>query len=667
MSLYACTILLSAFLLFLIQPMMAKMILPWFGGSAAVWIMCLVFFQAVLLLGYLYAYGITRFLRPRLQSLLHLGLLGISLAVLPISPGEAWKPIGAADPTWRIVALLSLSIGLPYFLLSATSPLLQSWYGRTHPSALPYRLFAFSNAASLLALIAYPTVVEPSAATYTQAAGWSGAYALFAVVCGATAWLIKDSAPAPTPAGATPPPPARRQALWLVLSACGSMLLLSITNHLTQNIAAVPFLWVLPLAIYLVTFILAFSRRIWMPRGLVLRLLAVALGSIAYLLFETGFAHPLQLGIPLFCFGLFAACLFCHTELSRTKPDPSHLTLFYMLVSLGGACGAIFVGLIAPRIFTATYELPISLLLTAALACATTWKDGWSSRLLWVVLTLAMAKGVGTDVRQNQLGSIVMVRSFYGPLRVKHTGTADNRLRTLYNGTISHGSQFLSPPRRLRATTYYARDSGAALALLSCCSGPKRVGVIGLGAGTLAAYGRPGDVFRFYEINPQVQQIAQSAFTYLRESRAKVDVVLGDARLSLENEPPQRFDVLLIDAFSGDAVPVHLLTKEAVALYLRHLEPNGILAFHVSNSYLDLASVVQQLAGVFGKQSRLVNNSSNADDDQTAADWVLMADPATFARLRDGQEIGKPTPVRAGLRLWTDDYSSLTQVIKTGR
>lgn len=670
MPLYACTILLSAFLLFLIQPMVAKLILPWFGGSAAVWIMCLVFFQTVLLLGYLYAYGVNRFLRPRAQSFLHLGLLAVSLALLPIAPGEGWKPIGGADPTWRILALLTLSIGLPYFLLSATSPLLQAWYARGNLSALPYRLFAFSNAASLLALLAYPILVEPNAATHVQTIAWSAAYALFALVCGAAAWRVKGSASLPLhpdPAPAAPSPTARRQALWLLLSACGAMLLLSITNHLTQNIAAVPFLWVLPLAIYLVTFILAFSRRIRIPRVLILRLLAVALGSIGYLLYETGFAQPLQLGIPLFCFGLFAACLFCHSELDRTKPGPSHLTLFYLLVSLGGACGAIFVGLMAPRLFTATYELPISLLLTALLVCTTTWQDGWSSRLLWVVLTIAMAKGIGTEVRQTEMGSIVMMRSFYGSLRVMHSGTAENQLRTLYHGTITHGSQFLFPPRRLRATTYYGRNSGAALALLFCCSGPKRVGIIGLGAGSLAAYGRPGDIFRFYEINPQVQQIAQSVFTYLRESRAKVDVALGDARLSLENEPPQRFDVLLVDAFSGDAVPVHLLTKEAIALYLKHLEPSGILAFHVSNSYLNLAPVVRQLADYYGKQSRLLSNKGNAEEDETAADWVLVADPATFARLQGGSEIGKPVKDRPGLRLWTDDYSSLTQVLKTGR
>jgi hypothetical protein len=667
MPLYACTILLSAFLLFLIQPMLAKLILPWFGGSAAVWIVCLVFFQGMLLLGYLYAYGSTRFLRPRAQSLVHVSLLAISLALLPISPGERWKTMGEADPTWRILALLTLSIGLPYFLLSATSPLLQAWYSRTHPAALPYRLFAFSNAASLLALIAYPAIVEPNAATHTQAAGWSWAYAIFVAICGMTAWLVKDSAETQIASPQTPEPPVPIQALWLLLSACGSMLLLSITNHLTQNIAAVPFLWVLPLAIYLFTFILAFGRRIWMPRGLVLRLLAVALGSMGYLLYEVGLAHLLQLGIPLFCFGLFAACLFCHTELSRLKPDPSHLTLFYLLVSIGGAAGAIFVGLAAPHLFVAPYELPISLLLTAVLVCVTAWRDGWSSRLLWSVVTVSMVIVSIREVRQSQVGSLVLMRSFYGPLRVMHSGGPENELRTLYHGTITHGSQFLLPPRRLSATTYYARNSGAALALRSCCDGPKRVGVIGLGAGSLAAYGRPGDVFRFYEINPQVKQIAQSVFTYVRESQAKVDVVLGDARLSLTSEPPQRFDVLLIDAFSGDAVPVHLLTKEAFALYQNHLAPTGILAFHVSNSYLHLAPVVRQLADYFGKESKLITNKTNPDEDETSADWVLVADPHVLARLPHSDEIGRPVAAPAGLRLWTDDYSSLIPTLKITR
>ncbi|MEO8129787.1 MAG: fused MFS/spermidine synthase, partial [Bryobacteraceae bacterium] len=578
-----------------------------------------------------------------------------------------WKPVAGADPSGRILALLAFSIGLPYVLLSSTSPLLQAWYARGTRGSLPYRLFAYSNAASLLALFAYPVLVEPNAATHVQTLWWSAAYVVFALLCGAVAWRARNSLSNSVENHSGPAPTRGRLALWLLLSACGSMVLLSITNHLTQNIAAVPFLWVLPLSLYLLTFILAFSQRTWISRTLVLRLLAVALGSVGYLLYETGLAHPLQLAMPLFCFVLFTACLFCHSELNRTKPDSSHLTLFYVLVSLGGACGAIFVGLLAPRLFTGMYELPVSLLLTAILVCITTWQDGWSSRLLWVVLAVAMAKGVGTEVRQTRVGSIAMMRSFYGSLRVIQSGSADRQLRTLYHGTITHGSQFLFPPRRLRATTYYGRDTGAAAALLFCCEGPKRVGVIGLGAGSLAAYGRRGDVFRFYEINPQVQRIAQSVFTYLRESRAAIDVVLGDARLSLQEEPPQRFDVLLVDAFSGDAVPVHLLTKEAMGLYLKHLQPGGILAFHVSNSYLNLAPVVGQLADSYGKRSRLLSNKGNADEDETAADWVLVADPAGFARLPGGSEVGKAVKDRPGLRLWTDDYSSLTQVLKTGR
>ncbi len=660
MPLYASTILLSAFLLFLIQPVMAKMILPWFGGSASVWILCLVFFQGALLLGYAYAHCATRYLHPRMQSFAHLGLLGVSLVLLPIAPGDIWKPIGGADPTWRILALLTVSIGLPYFLLSSTSPLLQAWYSRSNPAALPYRLFAYSNAASLLALLCYPAWVEPNAATHVQAAAWSWAYAIFALLCGVTAWRGKDAAPPPQAATPPPPPEASHQMRWLILSACGSMLLLSITNHLTQNIAAVPFLWVLPLAIYLITFILAFARRTWVPQGIVLRLLAVALASMGYLIYETGFAQLLQLSVPLFCFGLFASCLFCHSELNRTKPDPGHLTLFYLMVSLGGAAGAVFVGLLAPRIFTSTYELPVSLLLTAVLVLTATWRGGWSGRLLWSVVTVAMVTVLVTELRQSEVGSIVMMRSFYGPLRVMRSGGGENQLRTLYNGAIVHGSQFVFPPKRFRATTYYGRDSGAALALISCCDGPKRVGVVGLGAGSLAAYGRPGDVFRFYEINSQVQQIAQSVFTYLRESKAKIEVVLGDARLSLQNEQPQHYDVLLIDAFSGDAVPIHLLTREAFALYRRHLRPNGILAVHVSNSYLDLAPVVSQIAETYGLQARLVSNKRDEDEGQTAADWVLVANPSK-------RNAGKPIPPHSGLRLWTDDYSSLAQVLNISR
>jgi hypothetical protein len=442
------------------------------------------------------------------------------------------------------------------------------------------------------------------------------------------------------------------------------MLLLAITNHLTQNVAAVPFLWVVPLMLYLLTFILSFGKRIWFPRGFILRLLAIAIGSMAYLIYETGFAHLLQVGIPLFCFGLFVACLFCHSELSHGKPEPRHLTLFYVLISLGGALGAMFVGLAAPRLFKATYELPLVLLLTAALAFGLTWKDGWGPRLLWSVATGAMVVLTVVVVQHSRFESVLMMRNFYGSLRVLQSGVGDKQLLTLYHGTIAHGSQFQSLPLRLKPTTYYASDSGAGMTLLACCTGPKHVGIIGLGAGSLAAYGRAGDRFRFYEINPQVEQVASSVFSYLRDSHAKVDVISGDARLSLEREPAQNFDVLLVDAFSGDAIPVHLLTKEAVALYLRHLKPEGILGFHVSNSYLDLAPVVRQLAGIYGKRSMLIHNDANKDVDENAADWVLVASPERMQSLAEEGVSGQPVIAGSDLQLWTDDYSSVLQVVK---
>ncbi len=662
--LYVCTILLSAFLLFLIQPIIAKLILPWFGGAAGVWIVCLVFFQVVLLLGYLYAHGIARHLRPRRQSQLHITLLAASLLLLPIVPGTIWKPAGGTDPTWRILILLTVCAGLPYFLLSATTPLLQSWYARARPTALPYRLFALSNAASLLALIGYPAVVEPRAQTHSQAVGWSIAYAVFVVLCITAAWLSGTSLPLQPSTGAGPRPPWRRQGIWLLLAACGSMLLLAITNHLTQNIAGVPFLWVLPLVLYLLTFCIAFGASIWIPRWIVLRLLAVALGAMAYLLYETGFAHVLQIGIPVFASGLFIACLFCNGELNRTKPHAGHLTLFYLMIALGGALGALFAGLAAPRLFTAPYELPLALLLTTVLASGLTWRQGWGPRVLWLVAATGAAVLIATQALQFENESLVMLRSFYGTLRVKQSGGLETQIRTLYHGTVAHGSQFLLAPKRLRPTTYYARGSGAGIALDSCRPGPKRAGVIGLGVGSVAAYGRPGDVFRFYEINPQVEHIARSVFTYLKESQAKVEVVLGDARLSLESEPPQRFDVLLIDAFSGDAIPMHLLTKEAVSLYLSHLKPTGILAFHVSNTYLDLAPIVGQLAEFYGKQSILVHNKANPPEDENAADWVLAGNRPDLLRLRGIEKTGKPILFRPGLRIWTDDYSSVLQVLK---
>ncbi len=660
-ALYGGTIFLSAFLLFLIQPIFAKLILPWFGGSAAVWTTCLVFFQVALLAGYTYSYAIVRGLGIWRQVVLHAVLLIAALCLLPVIPAVHWKPNGAANPAVSILALLAAVLGLPYFLLSTTGPLLQAWFARAWPKSQAYRLFALSNAGALLALCAYPVLIEPRVPTRAQAIWWSGGFAAFAVLCIACAWVAARAfqTPASTRDSALPPTRAQRL-IWVALSAGGSMLLLATTNQLTQNVAAVPFLWILPLAIYLLTFILCFESTRWYRRELFLRFLAMTLGAVAYAIYDIQFSDAILVAIPIFSAGLFFACMFCHGELSLRKPEGEHLTTFYLMIALGGALGAVFVGLIAPAVFSGIYELPVSMFFVAALALRLNWSSGWSARLLWSVATVAMVAVIGAQIQAYHTNVRIVTRNFYGALRLMESPT----VQTLYHGTVKHGSEFLAPERRMWPTTYYGEPSGVGLALRFCCDGPKHVGVVGLGAGTVSAYGQPGDRFRFYEINPTVISLAQKEFAFLRESRAHVDIELGDARLTLEAEAPQGFDVLVLDAFSGDAIPVHLLTKEAFALYLRHLKPSGIIAVHVSNQYLDLAPVVAQLAAFYGYSAIAIRSPKDVARDLSSATWVLVTRNRDFLGRAEIVNAAEAIPPSPGLRLWTDDYNNLLQVMR---
>lgn len=663
--LYGCTIFLSSFLLFLIQPIFAKLILPWFGGSAAVWTTCLVFFQTALLLGYLYSHVLARRLSARTQALLHVALLAGALLLLPAIPASHWIPSSGVNPTWRILGLLTAVLGLPYFLLATTAPLLQSWYARAWPATQPYRLFAVSNAGALLALSAYPVWIEPRLPTRMQDVLWSWGFAAFAGICSVVALISAgQSKKLGSPDSSSPAPTFLQKATWVALAAGGSMLLLSTTNQLTQNVAAVPFLWILPLIIYLLTFILCFESPRWYQRDIFLRLLAVALGSIGYAIYDIRRTVPIGIAILVLATGLFLICMYCHGELSRRKPDTRYLTSFYLMVALGGALGAVFVGLVAPLIFRGIYELPVSLLFVAALALWLNWYAGWSQRLLWTVVTAAMLVVVFATIQTYRQNTVIMTRSFYGALRVLQSWQGGVEVRTLCNGTITHGSEFLSPKIRMWPTTYYGPPSGAGLTLRYRFHGAKRVGIIGLGAGTLTAYGQPGDEFHFYEINPQVIALANTEFFYLRETAARVEVTPGDARLSLEAEPAQNFDVLVLDAFSGDAIPVHLLTQEAFALYLRHLKPDGILAVHVSNQYLNLAPVVQQLAAFYGYPAVKIQSPRDEERLLSSATWVLMTRNRDFLAQSDIVEAAQPIPPRVGLRLWTDDYNNLLHVIR---
>jgi SAM-dependent methyltransferase len=682
--LYALTIFASAFLLFLLQPIIAKQILPWFGGSAAVWTTCLVFFQTTLLLGYAYADFSVRRLAPRNQAKVHIALLLLSLAVLPIVPGAFWKPAGGESPIWLILGLLAATIGLPYFVLSTTSPLLQAWFARSFPGRSPYRLFALSNLASMLALLGYPFLLEPWIATRMQAWGWSASYAVFVGLCVLTARksgksrvrldfsdLVDDVPPAQEkvesdPTFSSEQPAFSRQLLWCALAATSSALLLAVTSHITQNIAAVPLLWVVPLSLYLISFILCFDGMGWYRREVFLAMLAAALGVMGWTLADPRLTHQLALQLDVFCAGFFLACMFCHGELVTCKPAPRYLTRFYLMIALGGAIGSILVGVVAPLVFSANFDLAIALVACALLLLWRTRREAIVFPVLAGVSLLVTA-GCGIwSVVEFYKDTVYTSRNFYGVLRVQDSGDKDfDRRRTLIHGTIMHGKQFLHPDLMTEPTSYYTRNSGIGrlIEALHPRRDPIRVGVIGLGAGTLATYGSKGDVYRFYDINPDVFTIAQRDFTYLKGSDATIELSLGDARLSLEREPPQSFDVLAIDAFSSDAIPVHLITREAVEVYLRHMKPGGVIAFHVTNRYLNLVPVVEGIANQLRLRALWIDDPG-LETLGNASSWVLLAkDPARLddPRLTDPSIAIEP---RRDWRVWTDDFNNLVQVLK---
>jgi SAM-dependent methyltransferase len=683
MWLYTVTIFLSAFLLFQVEPIIARIILPWFGGSSAVWSTCMLFFQAALLLGYVYAHWLHEKLGARGQAIAHSVILAASLAALPILPNPAWKSTDVAYPALRILGVLAATLGLPYFLLSSTSPLLQAWYARTHKSGMPYRLFALSNLASMLALLTYPFVVEPNLAARTQAFAWSAGYVCFALLCAWTAWraagVAETGASDPAPAADGPDPNGApswsARLLWTGLAACASVLLLAVTTHLTQDVAAIPFLWILPLSIYLLSFIICFEAPRLYRRAVFLPLLAASLAFMATRLTAVRIHIDLVPQITFFAVALFACCMVCHGELARRKPHPRYLTGFYVTVSLGGALGGVFVGLLAPAVFSGYYEFPIGLSLCAVLAVGVLARDigrlpAGRKRVAIAsaaVLLCAYVAMLGVLTRRNISGYRVVARNFYGQLRVHDMGdpAEDADARTiLVHGTINHGQQMREEKYRRLPVSYFCPGSGIGRAMRAQ-DGPRRIGILGLGCGTLAAYGRAGDTLRIYEINPLVMEIAQRDFTYLRDTPARVETALGDGRLLLEAEPSQQFDVLVMDAFSGDSVPVHLVTREAFQTYFRHLKPGGILAVNITNTYLDLAQVVASGAAAFGKTTWWYDFAPKDDDILClSCTWALVMDRATqraHPLLQEGAEELEPDP---GFRPWTDDFSNLFKILK---
>ena len=750
MVLYALTIFLGAFLLFQVQPMIGKFILPWFGGGSSVWTTCMLFFQWLLLGGYLYSHLTTTYIQPKTQAKIHLGILALALFFLPIVPSESWKPLPDDYPTIQILLLLVASMGIPYFVLSTTGPLVQRWFNLTHPNANPYRLYALSNVGSLLALLSYPFLFEPTFSLVAQSNIWSITMGLFAICCGTCAWRIrniseKTSEPAKasiaTSKGKEEKPSFYTRMLWVLLPGIASALLLASTNKMCLDVASFPFLWILPLCLYLLTFIICFDHARWYLRSLWMLILIVALCLVCALM-ERKYDDTIVIHVLVISIALFSGCMVCHGELYRLKPKPNQLTGYFLLISLGGALGGLIVAVGAPVLFDGFYEYHLCLALLPIVAILTYFRDpeglfvngraywSWAMLLLFplsIVLMIITEPGIffariqwdqelqialyivlvfsilnivffyRKNPRFQRIGiawdwivistfpvflifilhreleftrshSIELSRNFYGAITVfehdKHS--PDHHHYLLMHGATTHGIQVIDSWATHEPTTYYTSLSGIAQAMaLHPKQEDRKIGVIGLGTGSMATLVRSGDILRIYEIDPAIRDLATSRFTYIEESQAHIELVMGDARLSMEKEEPQDYDFLVLDAFSSDAIPLHLVTQEAFAVYLKHLKTDGAIVAHVSNRFLNLEPVVASLADDIGFETVLISNEDPMDLWYVHySDWVIITkNKELLDKLRDLDSAKLPDQPKPGFKLWTDDYSSLFQII----
>ena len=688
---FALVIFISAFLIFLVQPLIAKQILPWFGGSAAVWATCLLFFQTALLAGYAYADAVTRWLSLKRQVLLHTALLAVAALTMPILVSEGWRPQGSEEPISRILLLLTATIGLPYFLLATTTPLVGAWYARRFRAAAPYRLFALSNLASLLALLGFPFLIEPQFGNRQVTWIWSALFGIFALLCASLGWrTLKaggplDSAPAAEASDAAQPrvqagtsphaaPDAASRAnsgpwTWILLSAVGSAMLLGVTSHLTQNISSAPLLWVFPLALYLMTFIISFDHPRWYLRGLFLPLAGLSLPLMAWL----SDSLALKQVTPVYALGLFVVCMACHGELARLKPAPSRLTAFYLCMSVGGALGSLFMAVLAPLVFDGYFEL-YAALVVAGLAGLTLplVREPGVQRLLTRAATtgvVLLTAGLSWQGVKGYVESVrFMERDFYGVVRTRDNATGGEPFRNLIHGAIAHGGQLLREDLRMAPSSYFGPTSGYGRVFASLPPGPHKVGVIGLGAGALAAYAKPGDDWVFYEISPAVVRAALAEFTFLPQFPGRYEVVVGDGRLALEREAPRQYDVLAMDAFAGDSIPTHLITREAMAAYVKHLKPDGVLVFQATNRFVNLMPVLHNLAQSFGMQAVLISDSPPTVDGPgywlSSTDQVIVTRNAALLQAPAIREAAQPLQPDPGLPVFTDDYVNLVRILK---
>ena len=721
----AVATLLSAFLVFQIQPVISKMILPWFGGGPAIWTSCMMFFQLMLLAGYAYAYAINRFLSLKAQVIVHMSLVIVGLLFLPIIPDEIWKPTDGSQPTLRILSVLLANVGLPYFLLSATAPLLQAWYAAKLPGKIPYRLYALSNAGSLFALLSFPFLIEPLMSSSIQAYVWAGGFIAFAMFCAGMTAIITGSTEQHL--NATDDPTldttevldesttesgevtVKGWCSWLGLAALGSFALLSISNHICLEMTVSPLMWVLPLSLYLLTFIINFEfpqcykPRLW-AMGTLMAILAFAyinhdsLDKLDDFLpssdgdsLWSDYSDNILWQTSMSLIALFFICMLCHGELVQRKPHSKYLTSFYMAMATGGAVGGMTVAVLCPILFSSFLETQITLMAGLAVACLIpvllSWqRNSWqrnsgknSARKGPFIITCIGSIGIALSgfwliSSGNWNGAnddtVTQCRNFYGVLRVdlEDTGSDKQLGRALYYGHTLHGFQFISEDLAGKPTTYYSRDSGLGIAIqkLGEKDDSLRIGIVGLGAGTTAAYGRPGDHYHFYEINPDVVVLAESPFTYLANSAAEIQITLSDARVAMERQPTQNYDVLVLDAFSGDAIPAHLLTMEAFKIYEKHLRKDGIIAIHISNRYLNLYPVVAGLAegNGYGMVCIDTDYGDSFGQDEASSSWCLMTTDRAFIKQPSIQALSSDdyyndaSPIQ-----WTDQYSNLLEVL----
>jgi hypothetical protein len=692
MLLFAVSIFLSAFLLFQIQPMIGKFILPWFGGTPAVWSTAMLFFQVLLTGGYAYAYWLMGRVRSQRQVFIHITLITSAIILLvflsliwtsPITPDSSWRPDDVRSPIPDIFKLLIVSVGLPYFILASNGPLMQAWFSRIFPERSYARLYALSNLGSLLGLLAYPVLIESNLSLRWQGWMWAIGFMLFGFLAIWVAAKSGRTAPVAQPVivltKSTDRPSFALMSLWLALSATASLFLLSVTNQISQEVAVIPFLWILPLTLYLLSFILTFSGERGYHRRLYAVFFIISTALTLFVMLNATYLH-VYWQILSYCLLLSSACMLCHGELYLLRPSADHLTTFYLMVSIGGALGGIFVSLIAPIIFNGYWEFFVGLAMTIAILLTiirSNQSRDITRRSRFVFIVFGLVTVMLAILSTLFSGALYSRRNFYGVIRVREVipDNSTGRAYVMSHGITVHGLQFISPKLRNVPTTYYVPEGGAGLAILNH---PKyggyqhmRVGLLGLGVGTLATYAQPGDLYCLYEINPVVTELAAGQgnyFSFLGDSRAEITTVLGDARVSLERElaegGTQNFDVLVLDTFSSDSIPVHLVTKEAFALYLEHLAPDGIIAAHITNLHLDLQPVFWQLAKYYGLKIVRVNYPGDSNGGY-ASHWILLSrDPALLEIPAIQERSVDLSGYSTNIKLWTDDYSNLFQILK---